>query len=1059
MLLVESLLGSSSAAPTRTYVEDVFSTDIYNGTGAARSVTNNIQLGQGTTTSSWISTLNLSFAYSIALDGAKNVYVGGQATESGTNDFLILKYNQNGILQWQRRLGGVNSDIAYQIGVDSAGNVYAGGTSGDALQVTKYNTSGTIQWQRSIGNVSNEVDGRSLAVDASGNVYVAGFYVDIFSDQQFLWAKYDTSGTLQWQKSRSSSATGLALTVDSSGVPYVAGFLYDNFLDEIDEPLVFKGTTDGDQTWSRRESFSLTTARYTSVAVDSSGNVYTCGFGNDGTRTDVIVVKYNSSGVAQWRRILERGTTGITTGSVATDSSGNVYVCGTNFIVKYDTSGTVLWQRFLTTFSANSIVTDNAGSLYLCGSNAVIKLPDDGTGLGTYSVGSQIFTYSAGNLTSSVSSISGASGGAATLSTTSLPNATSSLTDAAATNTTVTTDLPAGPGKGGLVWMKGRSGATDHALYDTVRGATLDIASNLAAGQTTQTTGLTSFTATGFDIGALAKINTSGAIYTSWTFREQPRFFDVVTYTGTGVARTVAHSLASAPGCIMVKRIDTSGDWQVFHRRWGAANYLVLNSTAGAAAGATRWNSTSPTASVFTVGTDATVNANGGTYVAYLFAHNAGGFGDTGSESIITCDAYTGNGSVSGPTVFLGYEPQWILLKGPSAASWQVVDVRRGFANGGTPAAALAPNSTAAETAANAISPLPDGFQIIGNSAAYNTNGILYAYIAIRRGPMRTPTNGTQVFNPVVYTGTNVDNRLVNTGIAPDMVWVRQRNDTVLGGLVVGDRQLGQNYLLTGSTAVQATAADAFDQQLVSAVEYGSAFSAMNGFWCGNNTTAKLNANTTANNHVVEAFQRAPGFFDSVCYTGTGVNRTVPHNLDVVPELILVKNRGVAGSWQVYGGVASEYLVLDTTAARVTGNTDRWNGTAPTASVFSLGTNATVNASTNTYVAHLFATCPGVSKVGTYTGTGATQTINCGFTGGARFVLTKRIDSTGDWYVWDTARGIVAGNDPYLRTNSTGAEVTTTDWVDAAATGFELSNAGGNLANTNGATYLFLAIA
>lgn len=112
-----------------------------------------------------------------------------------------------------------------------------------------------------------------------------------------------------------------------------------------------------------------------------------------------------------------------------------------------------------------------------------------------------------------------------------------------------------------------------------------------------------------------------------------------------------------------------------------------------------------------------------------------------------------------------------------------------------------------------------------------------------------------------------------------------------------------------------------------------------------------------------------------------------------------------------------------------------------------------------TYVAYLFGSCPGVSRVGNYTGTGATQTINCGFSSGARFVLIKRTDAAGDWYVWDSARGIVAGNDPYLLLNSFAPEVTNTDWVDAAASGFELSNAAGNLVNTSGGSYIFLAIA
>jgi hypothetical protein len=210
---------------------------------------------------------------------------------------------------------------------------------------------------------------------------------------------------------------------------------------------------------------------------------------------------------------------------------------------------------------------------------------------------------------------------------------------------------------------------------------------------------------------------------------------------------------------------------------------------------------------------------------------------------------------------------------------------------------------------------------------------------------------------------------------------------------------------------------------------------------------------------VFYGLQRAPGFFDEVCYTGTGVARTVAHNLAAVPELMIVKGRSGTTAWQVYSSalVNTEYLVLNTTAAKATGAT-RWNSTTPTNTVFSLGTATEVNTSAATYVTYLFASCPGVSKVGSFTGTGTTQVINCGFTGGARFVLIKATSTTGDWYVWDSAQGIVAGNDPYLRLNSSFNQVTTTDWVDTAATGFELSNAGGNLANSNGVSYIFLAI-
>jgi hypothetical protein len=122
-------------------------------------------------------------------------------------------------------------------------------------------------------------------------------------------------------------------------------------------------------------------------------------------------------------------------------------------------------------------------------------------------------------------------------------------------------------------------------------------------------------------------------------------------------------------------------------------------------------------------------------------------------------------------------------------------------------------------------------------------------------------------------------------------------------------------------------------------------------------------------------------------------------------------------------------------------------------------TGSDVNVSSVDFVAYLFATCAGVSKVGSYTGTGTTLQVDCGFTGGARFVLIKRTDSTGDWYVWDTSRGIIAGNDPYLLLNSAAAEATTTDYIDPYSPGFELSSTAPAAINANGGTYIFLAIA
>ena len=118
-----------------------------------------------------------------------------------------------------------------------------------------------------------------------------------------------------------------------------------------------------------------------------------------------------------------------------------------------------------------------------------------------------------------------------------------------------------------------------------------------------------------------------------------------------------------------------------------------------------------------------------------------------------------------------------------------------------------------------------------------------------------------------------------------------------------------------------------------------------------------------------------------------------------------------------------------------------------------------MNLSSNTYVAYLFATLAGVSKVGSYTADGTLTTIDCGFSAGARFILIKRYDAAGDWYYWDYSRGIVAGNDPYLLLNTNAAEVTGTDYIDPDNSGFQITAAGSSTINVDTGEYIFLAIA
>jgi len=593
--------------------------------------------------------------------------------------------------------------------------------------------------------------------------------------------------------------------------------------------------------------------------------------------------------------------------------------------------------------------------------------------------------------------------------------------------------------KGGLTWLKRRDAVGSQVLYDTARGATKLLSSNNTDAEATATGGLTAFNVDGFSLGANYP-NTNTATFASWTFRKQAKFFDVVTYTGNGgTPQNISHSLGSVPGFIVVKPTSTTGGWICYHRSLTASGYnpapyntINLNSTGSIMEDTGAWDSTAPTSTVFTIGSSPSVNTNGATYVAYLFAHNAGGFGLTGTDNVISCGSVAVTGSQQ--DVNLGYEPQWILWKKTSGSlDWWMFDTMRGLVvdNGsGTGDKPLYANLSNAEGSTYGIDPTATGFQL---SAGWGSGDFIY--IAIRRGPMKVPTTGTSVFSPAAETPSGSANYVMNSssGFPVDMLLYKARNNVATPYLT---NRLTNNYLQTASTAAEAS--------------YTYGYDLMQG----------VRGQFDATSQVDYAFRRAPSFFDEVCYTGTGSATTFTHNLGVAPELMIVKNRSSAGyGWLTYSATlgATKYLQVNSTAAEGTVST-YWNNTAPTSSVFSVGTAGATNASGDTFVAYLFATCPGVSKVGSYTGNGSTQTINCGFTGGARFVLIKCTSTTGDWYVYDTARGMTTLTDPYLLLNSTAAESATLGSVTTVSTGFAL-NAGILAAiNTNGASYIFLAV-
>jgi len=621
-------------------------------------------------------------------------------------------------------------------------------------------------------------------------------------------------------------------------------------------------------------------------------------------------------------------------------------------------------------------------------------------------------------------------------------------------------------GEGGMVWVKRRDGGHGHRLVDTTRGVTKAIESYDTTAEATESTGLTNFSSTGFTLGGSAHYNGVNQRYVGWTFRKCKKFFDIVQYTGNGSIRNISHNLGSVPGAIFIKKTSGAQNWCVYHR--GANNgsspenrYARLNQTIAFSQDTNMFNSTAPTTTSFTVSTDTDNNQSGQTYIAYLFAHhnNNGGFGPDGDKDVIKCGYYTGAAS-SNVSVDLGFEPQWILIKGPANNNWAMFDVMRGVATGTSTDFYLLADTAGAEVAANRLEINPTGFTINQNHGDVNGNSDPYVYIAIRRGPFNVPDDATKVFKTVVplynKNDSQADIPYWTSGFPVDTAMHRYNSgDNGVSHMLANRVTGGSNGVsveggasVTGRSLKTATTGSEGDSH-----NYGNSlqFDRTNGI----HTNVGYGYALNSSEDFTHMWRRAPGYHDVVAYTGTGSNRTVTHNLEAVPEMMWVKKRNGSKSWRVYhsGSGAGEVLYLDLTSGDITTSTP-WNNTAPTSSVFTLGTDDGVNGSGNTYIAYLFATVAGVSKLGTFSHTNnSTTNVDCGFSSSARFIITKQIDGSDDWYIYNSERGIVAGNDRFFHLNEAQPELFNADRIDPLSSGFTVTG------TYNTGTYIFYAVA
>jgi len=299
------------------------------------------------------------------------------------------------------------------------------------------------------------------------------------------------------------------------------------------------------------------------------------------------------------------------------------------------------------------------------------------------------------------------------------------------------------------VWIKGRSGATDHGLYDAVRGVQNQLESNTTTAETAEATGLTAFGTDGFTVGALAQLNTSSATYVAWnwlangagvsntqgsitsTVSANPTSgFSVVGYTGTGANATVGHGLGVAPAMIICKSRTQAQNWAVYHQSLGNTKALFLDGTGAATTSASYWNNTSPTSTVFTVGNSGDVNYNAGTQISYCFA-DVKGYSKFGS--------YTGNGSTDGTFVYTGFTPAFVISKNATTGltQWEMADNKRALFNVNNKT--LKADTSGAEQTYNFIDFLSNGFKLRYSSDS-NTSGNTIIYMAFAENPFVSST-------------------------------------------------------------------------------------------------------------------------------------------------------------------------------------------------------------------------------------------------------------------------------------------------------------------------------
>tara|TARA_B100001094_G_scaffold298234_1_gene321948 strand:+ start:1419 stop:3557 length:2139 start_codon:yes stop_codon:yes gene_type:complete len=596
-------------------------------------------------------------------------------------------------------------------------------------------------------------------------------------------------------------------------------------------------------------------------------------------------------------------------------------------------------------------------------------------------------------------------------------------------------DLSTSGNKGAIIIsnQEQNSGSGSVRIYDTLRGASKPMVLSSDGAESTRTNDMIkTFHTDGFTYDVSTAWYGNDEAHTSaWTFRAAAGFFDVLTYTGSGSNRTIAHGLESVPGMIWIKKYSNTGNWCCYHRSLnGGTNpeqyQIRVNSHDAKEDSATHWNDTAPTASVFSLGTNNDVNENGETYVAYLWAHRDNRWGESGDQNVIECSYYMAAQQNYRTGLGGGHEVGMMFIKNESDdnfsysgddAVWGILDNKRGHTTGVDKSGAeqrrygqdamkrwkdTSGNQPTSETYFDCQ---VTGFNTFGRHDYNSGYGDNYIYVNIIdpytgrvSKPVETALNaGYFGCGKTGDDGNNGNYRAYDADNAnrwsADFVFYR--------GLGNGQHWTAYNRQ-TGNTRYYMNRTD---QGQTGGVP--NKFSIQAGFGDGGDSDSGF------------LFRRHSGF-GSGCYFGQQDNYKdndvsnlgagfIPHHTGQVPKMIWVMHRDTlsttstsfTGAWTVYhygmnGGSSPEgkYMQLHSTAAQSSSSTV-WANTAPDNVKFKVGADDLTGTSGREYIFVCFCDSA-VSKMGYYTGAGnSNTTVTCGFRPSA--VMIKNSSSTSGW--------------------------------------------------------------